>query len=175
MVNYDMSTVIAKEICVQMMNQRGYLIDNENDKFTKMKDSEGEVVMVFMDESPKLNKQMISNYISCMNTENCKHSVIVYSQSVTTMTSKSIEQSVDIEIELFSADELQFNITKHRLQPKSFKKLSNTENEYFRKHYGTKIPILKRSDKISRFFNFSPGDIIMVVDRRDIVSHRIVR
>lgn len=175
MVSYDMIMVTAKEICIQMMNQRGYTIHDETEKFIKMKAIDGEVVMVFMDESPKLNKQMISNYISCMNTENCKHSVIVYSHSVTTMTSKSIEQSVDIEIELFSADELQFNITKHRLQPKSFEKLSKKENNYFRKRYGTKIPILKRSDKISRFFNFSPGDIIMVVDKRDIVSHRIVR
>jgi DNA-directed RNA polymerase subunit H (RpoH/RPB5) len=169
-----MSIDQAKIICKDMMGQRGYNVVSENEECILVENKE-ESVLLFFDESPKLNKTSISNYISVMNDKNVKHSVIVYTESVTTMTSKSVEQTIDIDIELFSRNELQFNITKHRLQPISFEKLSKSESDTFKKNYGVQLPVMRKSDQISRFYNFSSGDLIKVTDKRGIVSHRIVK
>ena len=166
----------ANRICTEMLMQRGY--DNKiliNDDTFKMKKNDQEEIIVFTDNQTKLNKGSVSKYMSIMKEHNITHSIIIYSDTVTNMTSKSVEQSLEMKIELFSADELQFNITKHRLQPNKIRHLTSSENSHFRKKYGTKLPIMKYSDPLRRFYDFSFGDIIEMTDNRDIVSYRIVK
>ena len=66
-----------------------------------------------------------------------------------------------MEFELFSIDDLQYNITKHVLQPK-FERLSEKEAQDFKKSYGIKFPVLRKDDPISRFYNYKRGDVIRV-------------
>ena len=46
------------------------------------------------------------------------HAIIVYKESITAFTKKAIEQSLEMTFELFAIEDLQYNITKHVLQPK---------------------------------------------------------
>lgn len=165
----------AKQTCIQMLTQRGYeeILTNDENNITARKKNDN--IIVFFDDQPKLNKGLISKYMSIMKDENISHSIIIYNDSVTNMTNKSVEQSLEMNIELFCVDELQFNITQHRLQPKKFRILSKEENNKFRKTFTSKIPIMKYLDPIRRFYNFNAGDIIEITDRRDIVSYRIVK
>ena len=69
---------------------------------------------------------------------------------------------------------MQINITKHRLQPSSFDRLSKAETLEFRKKYGSKFPIMKSTDPIARFYDYDKGDIIQVTQRNGLVNFRIV-
>ena len=93
------------------------------------------------------------------------------------MTKKLIENSVDIKIELFTQEELQYNITKHRLVPKHIK-LSSDEAKEFKKTYGLKHPAMILTDPVSRFYDFKRGDVIKIVrmsGEDEFVTYRIVK
>jgi len=79
-----------------------------------------------------------------------------------------------MNIELFQADDLQFNITQHKLVPKHIR-MNKEEMKDFREKYGTNIPILLRTDAVSRFYDFAKGEIIKIIRRDGFVSYRIVR
>ena len=170
-----MSMENASRICTQMLTQRGYENKVIIDENTIKMENGDKAIIVFFDTQPKLNKGSISKYMSIMKEENVTHSIIVYSESVTNMTSKSVEQSLEMKIELFCVDELQFNITKHRLQPKIVRNLTRDENIAFRKQFGIKLPVMRYTDALRRFYNFGIGDIIEMTDARDIVSYRVVK
>jgi DNA-directed RNA polymerase subunit H (RpoH/RPB5) len=163
----------AREICKNIIEQRGYkLVDSDLLTATK---HDGSTFVVFFDDAPKLNKSGMSKFLTMMNDAGSTHSIIVYQENVTSMTTKSIDQSIDMEIELFSIDELQYNITKHRLQPKSFDKLPTVEAISFKKRYSNKFPIMKTSDPIARFYNYKQGDVIRITQRDGLINYRIVR
>jgi DNA-directed RNA polymerase subunit H (RpoH/RPB5) len=163
----------AREICKNIIEQRGYeMVDEDSLTATKQ---DGSIFVVFFDDAPKLNKAGMSKFLTMMNDAGSTHSIIVYQDNVTSMTSKSIDQSVDMEIELFSLDELQFNITTHRLQPKSFRRLNPTESLKFKQSYGVKIPVMKTTDPIARFYNYKHGDVIKITQIEGTIDYRIVR
>ena len=92
-----------------------------------------------------------------------------------------IVESIDIVFELFSVDELQFNITKHRLVP-LHQKLNEEESKSFKEKYGLKYQAILTSDPISRFYNYKRGDIIRILRIRKtndknqyIIAYRIVK
>jgi DNA-directed RNA polymerase subunit H (RpoH/RPB5) len=166
----------AKQICTEMLTQRGYnIISMEDERLKMLNKHTDEPIVVFFDDQPKLNKGSISKYMSVMKDEGTTHSIIIYKESVTNMTSKSVEQSIEMEIELFGMNELQFNITKHRLQPISFEVLGEEGRRKLPNNFANQIPTMKRTDPISRFYNFKGGDVVQVTDRRGMVSYRVIR
>ena len=159
-----------------MLSSRGYtnIIRDEEDLLL-VKNSAGVDVVVFFDDNTKLTKTSISKYMSLMKQMGVKHSIVVYTDVVTNTTSKSVDSSIDLEIELFSKSELQFNITKHHLQPKSFTVLPRDEEAAFKKEFGVKFPVMRTNDPIARFYNYKKGNIVEILDKRDLIHYRIVR
>ena len=105
------------------------------------------------------------------------HCIIVYRDSATPVAKKIVEESKDINIELFTEEELQYNITKHYLVPKhelEYKK-GTVACANFKKKYGDDIPIIMKSDPISRFYGYERGDIIKVTRKNGYVMFRIVK
>ena len=80
----------------------------------------------------------------------------------------------NITFELFSLDNLQYNITKHRYVRPHIK-LTKSEQEEFRQKMGTDIPLLLKTDPICRFYNFEKGDIIKIIRKDNFISYRIVK
>lgn len=165
----------AKQISSEMMTQRGYVITEVTDDIIKSIKPDGTVISVYFNVSEKLNKSVMTKYMSIMNKDNIKHAVIIYNDKVTTTTLNSINQSPDIKLELFSINELQYNITKHRLQPKSFRQLTPSEASEFKNKYGLKFPVMRYCDSIARFYAYDKGDVIEIVNKNDIVTYRIVK
>ena len=164
----------AKIICTEMVIQRGYIHVNTDDidKMKFSKDGRDDIV-VYINMFPKLNKDAMCKYMKMMNENGINHGIILYSEGVTSTTSKTIEQTLNTVIEIFSIDELQFNITQHVLQP-SFDKIVNPT--VFKKKYGTKFPIMKHTDPIARFYRYIKGDIIQITQSDSgLVSYRIVK
>lgn len=169
------------EIIVEMINQRGYkVIEDSEDKIIG-ENKKGEKICIFTSIIGKFNVDRIKEYLSLLNKININHCIVIYNDCITTMASKLIINSIDIEIELFFEDELQYNITKHRLVPEHIR-LSNNKAKKFKETYGIKFPTLLINDPISRFFNYKSGDIIKIIrckkikeDSNYYITYRIVK
>ena len=102
----------------EMITQREYKITEENDDRFISSNSSDKKIIVFTSPVNKFNVDKVKEYISTLTDFNIKHGIVIYTECVTPMAKKLVEISDDIKIELFTIDELQYNITKHRLVPK---------------------------------------------------------
>ena len=164
-----------------MIHQRGYVIseDDDEEKFIGV-NKNNESIVVFTTLVDKFNVDRIKEKIVTLNDIGVNHCIIIYGSSVTSMAKKLVENSIENRFELFTIDELQYNITHHRLVPKHIK-LPDKEAIEFKKKYGLKFPVILKIDPVSRFYDFKRGDIIKIV-RQDpdqkgctYITHRIVK
>lgn len=165
----------AMRFCIEMLEQRDYTsLDIQEDRIIATKPDNRQMI-VFLSTVPKFNVKSMSEYISITNEIGIKHLLIIYKDGVTASTRKAIEQlQDDIYIELFAEENLQLNITKHRLQP-IFQTLSAQDNKEFKLKYGLKFPIMKKDDPIACFYDYKKGDIIRVIRKNGIIDYRIVK
>ncbi len=173
----------ARRIILEMFEQRGYTdIDSSDEIRVLAVKKSGDQICAYTTIISKLNVAEIKFYIGLMQTTNIPHCILIYDGSFTPAV-KSImehipnlhtEQGTSLNIELFSADDLQFNITKHILVPKHIL-LEREESISIQKKYGVKIPIILRSDPIAKFYNYHLGDIVKILRRDGHVMYRIVK
>ena len=171
-----MSQERAYEICLEMLKQREYNIinqDEENMRITALK-KDGTQMMVFFNSAPKFDAKSMKETISMMNEMEINHSMVVYRDGVTAATRNTLEQSQEMRIELFAEEDLQYNITKHRLQP-VFQKISDNEADDFKKKYGMKFGTLRVDRPIARFFDYTRGDVIRITRPGGYINFRIVK
>jgi DNA-directed RNA polymerase I, II, and III subunit RPABC1 len=168
--------------CLEMLNQRGYIITENTDEKLIGKRNESKVeckkkdekICVILSNISKFNVDRVEECISFMNSINVKHSIVIYSDTATSTAKTMIEKLDDMKIELFGIDELQHNITKHKLCPEHIK-LEQEEAEKFKKEYGLKFPTILKNDPISRFYGYQRGDVIKVIRKNGFITYRIVR
>jgi DNA-directed RNA polymerase I, II, and III subunit RPABC1 len=167
----------VKKTINEMFEQRGYKnIKNIEDIQIIGVGEDDKKICAYIKILEKLNVAEIHNYIAMLQTSGINHGIIVY-DGIPTPAVKTVVSTIpdlDIIIELFSSEDLQFNITKHVLVPQHIK-LSKDEAKDFKTKFGTDIPILLRSDPISKFYNYCKGDIIKVIRKNGFISYRIVR
>jgi DNA-directed RNA polymerase I, II, and III subunit RPABC1 len=159
-----------------MFKERGYTnIEKYEDKIIALK-PDNKQICIFSKIIEKLNVSEMHNYISILQENKIEHGLIIFEGSPTSTVKNVIGNTpaLGINIELFTADDLQFNITKHKLVPKHIR-LSKEEAKQFKEKYGVNIPKLLRIDPVCRFYDFSTGDIIKIVRRDGFISFRIVR
>jgi len=178
----------AHAICLEMLDQRGYVVeDADPDRIIALKGVD-QYMVVFFADTDKFNVQRISQYISILKSmDDYNHCIIVHRNTITPVAKKIVEEenkdidgngSREIKIELFNVDELQYNITKHYLVPKHVVMYKHNTPEWmeFKKKYQTdKFPVIMKSDPIVRFYNFEKGDIIKVTRKNGFVAYRIVK
>lgn len=167
----------AYEVCIEMLQQREYkIIDTKDDQRILAIKPDSHIMCVLTFNTSKFNVETIQEYISMMKKMEINHSIIVYQDSATPIAKKIIDESADLNIELFHVDELQYNITKHFLVPKHelfYRK--NTIGAFdFKKKYSSKFPFLLKSDPVARFYGFDTGDIIKII-RNEGIIFRIVK
>jgi DNA-directed RNA polymerases I, II, and III subunit RPABC1 len=168
----------AYEICMEMIEQRDYkILDRDEERILAIKPN-GEQMCVFVAPSHKFNVETIQEYISMMKKMNLTHSIVVIKDNATPIAKKIIEESPDLNIELFYVDELQYNITKHYLVPKHELAYKKGTKEYvvFKKRYmAENFPVILKTDAVARFYAFQKGDIIKVARPNGIITYRIVK
>jgi len=86
---------------------------------------------------------------------------------------------LDVEpyIEVFTEEDLFFNITKHVIQPQ-FTRLTPDEKDALRNHDMFKkanCASLSVGDKICRFYMFKAGDMVKIVGRDGKVDVKVVK
>ena len=165
------------QTCLEMLQQRGYKITEKDDPSRILATKpNGKQMVVFFTDVPKFNVKNVQVYISAMNDMDIFHSIIVYKDSVTAFTRKAVNKSIEMKLELFAEEDLQYNITKHYLQP-VFEKLPPIEAEEFKKKYGLKFGVMRRDDPIARFYDYNRGDVIRVTRGKTnkFITYRLVR
>lgn len=166
----------AFDICLEMLQQRDYeIMEEEKDilRIVALK-PDGQQMCVIFNLAPKFDTKSMKEIISIMNELEVIHSLVVYRDSITPATKSTLSQISDIIIELFAEEDLQYNITKHYLQPK-FERLVDEESEEFKKKYGVKFGILRSDRPIARFYNYQKGDVIRIIRKDGYISYRIVK
>jgi DNA-directed RNA polymerase subunit H (RpoH/RPB5) len=167
-----MSISRVREIVLEMLEQRGYtIVDTENIMALK---PDGSQIIVFFNESPSFDTKSMKEVLSVMNEAGVVHSIVVYKDKVTPATKSTLEQCDDMKIELFAEEDMQINITKHRLQP-IFEKLKDDEAIEFKKSFGLKFGTLKIDRPIARFYDYSKGDVIRITRYDGYINYRIVK
>ena len=112
--------------------------------------------------------------IQILDKSSTASGIIVYPDNITASARKILHNLLNMKIELFASNELQMNITKHKLSSPHIK-LNEKEKEIFINQYGQDIPQILKSDPMSRFYNFEKGDIIKIVRNDGSISYRIVK
>jgi DNA-directed RNA polymerase I, II, and III subunit RPABC1 len=167
-----MSKERARITIFEMLEQRKYnIIDTENIMALK---PDGSQIIVFFNESPSFDTKSMKEVLSVMNESCVVHSIVVYKDKVTPATKSTLEQCDDMKIELFAEEDLQINITKHRLQP-VFEKLKDEEAVEFKKTFGLKFGVLRADRAIARFYDYSKGDVIRIIRSDGYINYRIVK
>lgn len=162
------------EICKQMFEQRNYQIIEEYQTYIIALKQNQQKIIVFFSNDLKINVKNIHSYLSIAFNLEIKHIIIIYKTDVTSFTKKIIEQTDDIIFELFDYKDLQFNITKHILQP-TFQKLDRETANDFKKKFGTKFGIMKKEDPIAKFYFFQKGDVIRIIRKNNYITYRIIK
>lgn len=124
-------------------------------------------IHLYIMKQPKLNIELIKYYYSILLQHRISHAILIYQNSVTSSVNKILE-SIEIKIELFKLDELQYNILKHNLVPRHCKIDNIKKND-------KKYPILKRTDPVARFMGFRVGDIIEIKRKSGAIYYRFVK
>ena len=163
----------ATFILKKMLADRGYDVEELKEEFILRGEQLDKKMITFICKEHKLSIQGIKEFISIMNKENCNHCIIIYRDSVTSSAKKSLE-IMEYNIELFSLNELQLDITEHRLVSKH-ERVTVEEKEYLEKTYKGRLPILLTTDPISRYYTFKRGEYIRITRKDDTVVYRFVK
>lgn len=161
----------------EMMSERKYYLyskNNENKELVYSKDLKNSIdsIIIFFPQEKKVNIDIVKEKIYRMKNNNIKKCIIVYKETITSSAKKTLEL-LSSDIELFIEEELKYNITKHYLVPKHIL-LPDSEKRKLKEKFGKKMPVLLKSDPVSRFYNYKKGDIIKIIRDNDIVCYRVV-
>ena len=164
----------ASIIIKQMLTARGYTLEEDSkEEFIIKGTSTKHKIISFICKDDKLSIQGIKEFVSIMNKENCNRCIIVYRESVTSSAKKSLD-IMEYNIELFGINELQFNITEHRIVPKH-EKVTKEEKDMLDKEYKNRLPIILHTDPVSRYYFFQRGEYIRITRKDGAVLYRIVK
>jgi len=169
-----MSRKRAHEILLEMLEQREYkIIDQDDGRIMSLKPDGNQMVVIYIDV-PKFNVTCMTDTFSLMNELEVSHAIVVYQDGITPHAAKTAQQSKEMRIDFMAEEDLQYNITKHRLQPQ-FHRLEEKEATDFKKKFGIKFGTMKTVDPIARFYDYQRGDVIRITRKTKYVTYRIVK
>lgn len=163
----------AYDVCMEMFIQRGYdVVEQDEERILAIKEDGAQICAFIPKIMGKFNVDCIQQYISILKKMDIYHCVIVYKDSATPIAKKVVEDSCEILIELFNEEEMQYNITKHKLVPLHKLKFRKNSKECAA---FSKYPVILKSDPISRFYAFQKGDVVEITRPNGYITHRIVK
>jgi len=121
----------------------------------------------------KIGINEVKDLFAILNENEVKHVILITKHKLTSYAKKEMKAlGKHMEKEIFYFDELIFNITKHELVPKH-QLLTLKETEQFIKNIGKKIPQIKITDKVCRYYS-GKIDQIFKIYRKNEIYYRIV-
>ncbi len=162
-----------KNTLKEMMVDRGHKVISDEGTHLVVEKNDSSQLIIFFSQVAKLNVATLKEYIKELENNGITHTIIIYNDKVTASVNKVIANVYHLQIELFKAKTLIFNITRHNLYNPHIR-LNGQEKQQFVKKYGIQIPHILRSDPICRYFNFKEGSILKIKRKNDNIAYRIV-
>ena len=110
----------------------------------------------------------ITNHKIWIYIQNC---IIICPNDIEDKINKKLKEEIDI-FETIPYSRLLYDLTEHIYAVKH-EKIKNFEHKY--KKYNLKLPILLKSDAMSKWYDYNINDIIKITRNDNSISHRIVK
>ena len=159
------------------LERRNYTFQHQlnDDIFLFQHNETGNPIFIILVYQEKMGIEHLKSYIQhCENTI-IKDIIIIYQNNITTNCSKVIEHLFQYNIELFSLNEFQYDIKKLYYYVPHTKINDKELLKTIKDKYKNKLPILLRSDPISRYFGFKRNDIIQIDRNENEICFRQIR
>jgi DNA-directed RNA polymerases I, II, and III subunit RPABC1 len=127
----------------------------------------GRRVLVYFVYDPKVSVKKMKNMREMLDDDPTKYNVLilVYKTTITSFAKQFIATDVnDLNVQVFSENELSFNVTKHELVPKH-DVLSPEEKATVVSRYktGTRhFPLMLSTDPVARYYGALPGTMMRI-------------
>jgi DNA-directed RNA polymerase I, II, and III subunit RPABC1 len=122
----------------------------------------------------KINIEHIRS-MTLFTDENYFYKIIIVYENIITTPAKSILGLLGENIEIFSVDELQYNITRHSLVPRHEKLLEDEKNKIIKKYGGIdKFPKLLSGDPIAKYYGYVVNDMVKIYRKNNEIVYRMV-
>lgn len=159
----------------EMFTQRGYFQIKETHEFPNFlrvaTHTKGKVY-VFANFIEKISVNLFKECLSFLDENNSTHCIIITSEGITPCVKKIIDNSYNIRIEVFSEDELGYNVTKHCLVPKH--EVASAEEIAELKKHLPNLPIILHKDPVIRFLGFEKKQVVKITRKSGSVVFRII-
>lgn len=173
---------------IEILRERGYTIIDEKilslDIFLKKYEEPTPFIYIFdhkinktqiyfsIFKESKITKKELTNKIKDITEENDYNNYLFLTSDTQILNYiNEIKNKYNIDLQIFTIENLQINILKHELQPK-FILLSNEETASFlskNKWKEKELPKIKLDDPISRYYNAKEGQIFKII-RKSMVG-----
>lgn len=159
----------------RMMSCRGFHLDHKDDENVLIyKHQDNTAVVVFFYRMEKLNIDAVKDFIMLLGRLHIHHGIVVYHGNVTSSTKKVLEHMHKFNIELFASREFKYCLVDHQLYC-PHRRLPPKEAQEIVDAFGTNLPVLLKTDAVSRFFSFCKNDIIEITRKNHSIAYRIVK
>lgn len=145
--------------CKDMFEKRRYTLDEEGVDakgwYLHATQTNGDKVWLYIITPKKLNVDIIKYYYNILNEHRVQHAILIHKYPET-FSVKKIIAKLDITIELFLHEYLEYNILNHSYVP---------QHEYIRRatyEEMKKYPVIKTSDPVVQFMGFKDGDLLRI-------------
>ena len=135
-------------------------------------DKDENKIFVLADFNEKISVNIIKECISFITEFNSSHCIIIHSDNITHIVNKIINNSISLNIELFSEIELGYNVTKHILVPKH--ELCTDDEKKSLTYYINKIARIQSSDPVIKFHGFKKGQIVKITRKNNTIVFRLI-
>jgi len=177
----------------QMMKDRGYEINKEEYKdwfsdikdkkamrgvFTKIDKNDGKKIITYYQYFPdqKINSDSIKNYLEVMKDSKVNSGIIIISGKLSQQAKQKVQDiNKELQIEIFTVNELVVNITEHELVPKHIL-LSKEDKDLLLKRYKIKenqLPKILVTDPVARYLGLKRGDVVKIIRESETAGRYI--
>jgi len=168
-----------------MFEYRKYVLIESHSILTKYEDillyktnnnnNNNNIVCIKFVDVDKINVDNIRIFIAFLDKNDIQHGVIVCKNEPSIQVMKEI-MTLSITFEIFHANQLNINISKHSLVPKHIL-LTYEEAEQLKTEFGVgfaQFPKIKYNDAMARYIGAKVGDVIKIEKENVYVHYRYV-
>lgn len=157
----------VKKTVYEMLHDRKYNVTELENSYIIAKHNENneKCLIYFILETKASVKKMKEIKEIVENDNEYKTLIIVYKKNITSFAKQFLLTNLDLHVQVFSENELSFNVTKHEDVPKHVI-LSTDERNSILKKYKSKLsefPQMFTSDPVARYYGLKPKTMVRII------------
>ena len=175
---YDGENIVrfcdAEDDSIELSNYDKLLLAyNKNNLKIVINDNQNKKTCVFFYQT-KIGINEVKKIIEIINEEKIEHIILIITDSLTTYAVKEMKNNKNnTELEIFYEHEMIYNVTKHILVP-HHELLDEKSTKLILNKFGRKIPLIKITDRITKYYNGKPNQIFKIYRNNEIFFRLIV-